>query len=335
MAPPPRRGHLIIKPVPVPGVGGDPVPHICRRLRDAGITCEVTRTQPDRPAAEDVRAALAAGPRPDLFIAAGGDGTHSAVGAALAGSRLPLGLVPLGTFNNLARGLGIPRDLDAAVDIIVAGHQSAIDAGRVNGRVFLEVAGAGWDATLFPIGEEIKRGKLGALLAAAREVMGYRADPITLRLDESREVTVQTPTVVVANGPYYGSSFAVAPASRLDDGLLTATVFESFGKAELLAHFAAIADGQPRADARVITYRAARIEVVSPPDLPAHADGQPLGPLRTPFEALPHTLIVFRPRTTSAATDSRTKRTMRWSVGDIAAAPAAAPEGARATEGRA
>jgi YegS/Rv2252/BmrU family lipid kinase len=321
-APPPggsRRALLVLKPVPVPEVGGDPVPYITRRLAQVGLRCEVALTRPDAPAQELVRRALASGAPPDLVIAAGGDGTHGPAGAALAGTGVPLALIPLGTFNNFARSLGIPRALGAALDVIAAGRRRLVDAGRVNGRLFFEVAGAGWDATLFPAGESLKRGNLGAALSAAGRVLRYRTDEIALVLDGRREVVSRTPTVVVANGPYFGSSFAVAPTSRLDDGLLTVTLFEGFGRAELLAHFAAIAEGQARSDPRIVSHRAARVEVSSPPDLPAHADGEPLGPLASPFEALPGALAVLAPPRAPAGA---LRSTIKWT---IPAPPGAAP----------
>src|SRR5688572_25413334 len=91
-----RKALLVLKPVPVPEVGGDPGSHIARRLEGAGLTCEVVATRPDLSAYEVVRRTLATGERPDLVIAAGGDGTHGPAGAALAGTGIPLGLIALG-----------------------------------------------------------------------------------------------------------------------------------------------------------------------------------------------------------------------------------------------
>jgi YegS/Rv2252/BmrU family lipid kinase len=306
------RALLVIKPVPVPEVGGDPVPHIVRRLNGAGITCEVAITRPDQPVVDLVRRKLGSTTVPDLVIAAGGDGTHRPAGEAVARSGVPLALIPLGTFNNFARSLGIPRHLDAALDVIRAGHRRTIDAGQVNGHMFFEVAGAGWDATLFPVGEHLKKGDLAGAFRAARGTLGFRAGQITLLLDGARRVVSRTPTVVVANGPYFGSSFAVSPASRLDDGLMTVTLFEDFRKADLLAYLAAVAEGQPRADPRVVSHRAARVEVLAPRGLPAHADGDSVGALATPFEALPGALTVIAPPVAL-------RSTMKWS---IAAPPA-------------
>ena len=306
---------MVIKPVPVPELGGDPAPHIVRRLAEVGIACEVRPTRRDLSAFQVVRQALGEeGERPDLVIAAGGDGTHGPAGAALAGTGIPLGLIELGTFNNLARSVAVPRDVDTALDVIAVGHTRAIDAGRVNERLFFEVAGAGWDATLFPVGESLKRGNVAGAVGALRHMLRFRSDEIRLRLDGEREVVSRTPTVVVANGPYFGSAFAVAPTSQLDDGLLSVMLFEGFGRAALLAYFASMAEGRARPDPRAVTHRAACVELLSPAGLPAHADGETVGPLRTPFEAVPQALTVFAP---PLAPPAELRTTMRWSARDL------------------
>jgi diacylglycerol kinase (ATP) len=272
-----------------------------------------------------VRHAVESGERLDLVIAAGGDGTHGPAGAALAGTGIPLGLISLGTFNNLARSVSVPRDIDTALDVIGVGHTRTIDAGRVNDRLFFEVAGAGWDATLFPVGESLKRGNVTGAVGALKNMLRFRTDEVRLRLDGEREVVSRTPTVVVANGPYFGSAFAVAPTSQLDDGLLSVMLFEGFGRAALLAYFASMAEGLARPDPRAVTHRAAKVEILSPSGLPAHADGEPVGPLRTAFEAVPQALTVFAP---PLAPPAELRTTMRWSVSTVReqAAPAPRPQ---------
>ena len=321
---PGRRARLIIKPVPVPELGGDPLPHILRRLGEAGIECDVTVTQPGRPVALDVREALDAARPPELLIAAGGDGTHGAAGAALVGSGVPLGLISLGTFNNLARSLGIPRHIEAALDVIIAGHARPVDAGRVNGRVFFECAGAGWDATLYPLGEHLKSGRVGSALRALGGLLGYSTCAITLLLDGRREICSKTPTVLIANGPFLGSSFAVAPTSRLDDGLLTVMLFEGFSRTDLLTYFAAVAEGRAREDWRVVSHRASKVEVTSPGGLPAHADGQPIGPLATSFEALPQAILAIAPPD-GIGVGRRQALTTRWPAPVVSAPAPATP----------
>ena len=79
----------------------------------------------------------AGGTSPDVIVAAGGDGTINTVANALAGTRQPMGILPFGTFNYVARRYGLPSDLDAAIDTIVTGRTIAIYAGEVAGRLFL------------------------------------------------------------------------------------------------------------------------------------------------------------------------------------------------------
>src|SRR2546429_1588348 len=92
----------------------------------------------------------------ELVIAAGGDGTIHAVAAGLIERETTLGIIPMGTMNNLAHSLGIPLPLEAAGAIIARGETRTIDVGIINGQTFLEVAGIGIEAVLFPVAEELK-----------------------------------------------------------------------------------------------------------------------------------------------------------------------------------
>ena len=99
---------------------------------------------------------------------------------------------------------------------------------------------------------------------------------------------------------------------------MTVTLFEGFRKADLLAYLASVAEGQERADPRVVSYRAARVEVISPHGLPAHADGDSVGALATPFEALPGAVTVIAPPVEQ-------RSTMKWSITAPLVAPAPPP----------
>ena len=92
----------------------------------------------------------------EMIIAAGGDGTLHAVASGVINTGSTLGILPLGTMNNIARSLKIPEDIERACEIIATGETSQIDVGRINDTIFLEVAGAGLEAALFPAAEELK-----------------------------------------------------------------------------------------------------------------------------------------------------------------------------------
>ena len=96
----------------------------------------------------------------EWIAVAGGDGTVESVASNLVGTRFPLGVIPAGTFNNFARSLGLPLDPIEACHVILAGNARPTDVGFANGKPFFECLGSGLDAALYPLGEEIKSGRV-------------------------------------------------------------------------------------------------------------------------------------------------------------------------------
>jgi len=127
---------------------------ILAALNEYDITPEVWHTTAEDPG--EGLAKKAADEGAELVIAAGGDGTIHAVANGLIGTESVLGIIAIGTMNNLARSLQIPEEIRQACRVIAQGDTKRVDAGKINGHVFLEVAGIGLEAALFPAGEEIK-----------------------------------------------------------------------------------------------------------------------------------------------------------------------------------
>ncbi len=252
----------------------------------------------------------------EAVIVGGGDGTVSDAARELVKTKVALGILPIGTFNNIARSVGVVGDLEAGCAIIAEGHTREIDIGLANGRqYFFEAAGAGLDATLFPIGEEIKGGHWSRIFTALKLTFQYRAQPVAItfdrKIDEALRVQVRVRLskrlrqqrtirrnallVVAANGPYYGGGFTVAPDARLEDGLLTLSVYRRFSKLELARHFLAISLGKYSYSPKIETYHAGMLSIVSPASLPVHLDGKPFEKLPITLEAMPRALRVFVP----------------------------------------
>jgi diacylglycerol kinase family enzyme len=141
---------------------------ICSALRVYHFEPEVWYTTLEDPGERMARTAV--DEHIDLVIAAGGDGTVHAVASGLIGGESTLGIIPVGTMNNLARSLGIPLSVEAACTALAWGETCTIDVGLINGQVFLEVAGIGLEASLFPAGEELK--KTGLLSTVQGMIMG-------------------------------------------------------------------------------------------------------------------------------------------------------------------
>lgn len=275
---------------------------------------EVRMTTPELPADRIAEDAVEQGA--SQILVAGGDGTVSAVARKLVRRPVTLGIIPLGTFNNIARSLSIPADMEEACRIICEGGERLVDAGIANEeRHFFEAAGAGLDAALFPLGEEIKTGRWRRILQFARMTMKYNARRVRMEFDcsvaaalprerrrrfpastlSSNSVVMRALLVAVANGPYYGGGFAVAPTARLDDGRLTVAVYRRFSKYELVRHFVSISQGRRRFSPKVEVFSARRVKISAFHRLPVHLDGIPFGNAPVRLEAVPRALRVFTP----------------------------------------
>lgn len=174
------------------------------------------------------------------IVAAGGDGTIVAVAERLAGRDATLGIVPLGTFNYMARTLGLPDDMDAAVDVILAGHSRAIEIADVNGRIFLNNASLGAYAEILARREGVYRRWGRSRLAAYWSVLATLARirrPLTLRVVVDGEVyRVATPLAFVANNAEQLEGFDLAGSDCVREGRFALYIAPDCGRVELLLY---------------------------------------------------------------------------------------------------
>lgn len=233
-------------------------------------------------------------------VVAGGDGTVSLAAAALLGHpEATLGILARGSFNNVARGFGLPVTLPEALEAIGRGTSTEFDAGWVaregdEGRPFFEAAGVGLDAIGF-LGVELyeRRGWWRAVRAVLR-ALRRRKTPMRITIDGVAYRT-GSPTVTVSNGPYHGMGFAVGAEADPTDGRLTVAVFHGMTRFDVLRHLVAVARRRPRREPRIATYHARRVSVEGTRRaLPAHADGVTIGFTPVTFEVRPGALRIFR-----------------------------------------
>jgi len=309
------RARLIINPV-----SGDAEPNtekidrIREALAGAKFSLEIVPTTPENSASDLAQQAVREGI--ENVLVGGGDGTVGEVARALVNTGLNLGIIPFGTYNNVARSLSIPSELEDACRIIVEHRIRTIDVGLANDTLpFLEAAGAGLDAALFPLGEEIKSGRWHQLLQVFRLTFQYRATPFQITFDrplgeavpphrhrkystrrlQQRTLRRRALFIVVANGPYYGSGFTVAPGAVLDDGLFTVAIYRDFSKWELIRHFQSIYLGKRHYSTKIETFLAAEVRLEGKQSIPTHIDGQPIGTTPLVLRTLPAALRVIVP----------------------------------------
>jgi YegS/Rv2252/BmrU family lipid kinase len=233
----------------------------------------------------------------DCVVIAGGDGTLNAAAPGLLSSALPLGIVPAGTANDLARTLGIPDDPIEALDIIARGEERRVDIGRVNDHLFFNVASIGLSVALArAMSRETKRrlGRLSYGLAALR-VMS-RARPFSaLIVSEGDVARVKSFQIAVGNGRYYGGGNAVEKSAEIDDGRLDLYSLEMDSLWKLAWMAPSFRSGEHGAFEEVRAVRGRNFEIHTRRPRRVNADGEILTTTPARFSIIPGAIRVFAP----------------------------------------
>lgn len=232
----------------------------------------------------------------DAIVVAGGDGTLSHCIAEALARRVPVGLVPLGTFNDLARSLAIPHDVEAACAVIAAGRTRAIDVASVNGFSYLTEASIGLSSRVARLmkPEERRRFGLGAILLALFRALAH-VRPFHVEITRNGAIeTIRTVQVTVANSYAFGGFITVDDAA-LDDGLLDCYIVEALGWIPLTTVLRAVMGRRRPQGGGVRSFRAAELRIVTHRPRRLTADGEPAGYTPADFTVLPQRLEIFVP----------------------------------------
>lgn len=294
---------LLVNPHARHGAAGDVAEAAIARFAACGIATEIIVGADARDAAE--QAGKAAGGDTDGIVVVGGDGTIRLAVEAAFGTDKPLGIVPAGSGNDVARNLGIPcDDVIAAVDIVVTGHTRCIDLGRVtfpDGRtaLFVTVAATGFDASVTARAIDMRRpkGQVRYTLAALRELVGLRSYHYDLRADDV-EIDDDLVFAAIGNTTSYGGGMHITPRASMTDGLLDLTLAhhpDRFARATVARVFPKVFGGTHVDHPMVRTMRGAEIELYSDPPALVSIDGDIVGELPAVFEAVPGSTNVFAP----------------------------------------
>jgi diacylglycerol kinase (ATP) len=293
-----RRIALLVNPTSGKGRGGRLLEPVADRLRSSGLAVDLVTGRDADEAFDRVRDRVAAGV--DAVVAVGGDGLVNIALQVVAGTGVPLGVVPAGTGNDIARALGLSlADPVAAVDLVVHGATRAVDLGRANGRWFAGVLGSGFDSM---VNERANRmswpsGRSRYNLAILAELRTFRPVPYELVLD-GEPWTTEAMLVAVGNGSSYGGGMRVCPDARLDDGLLDITVLGPISKPEFLRVFPTVYKGT-HVRHPAVTVRQARQVTLTSAGVTAYADGERVSVLPLTCDAVPDGMRVFAPHGSS------------------------------------
>jgi YegS/Rv2252/BmrU family lipid kinase len=233
----------------------------------------------------------------DLVIIGGGDGTLNAAVDALVEAGLPLGILPLGTANDLARTLEIPTGLVEAAQVIAEGRTHRIDLGRVNDKHFFNVASVGLSVEVArQLDGDVKRrwGVLGYPLTLWRALGRHRSFRAEISCDGVR-VRLRTMQISVGNGRYYGGGMTIAADAAIDDGMLDVLSIGPQSLPELLLNLPALRRGRHERAQQVRHWRCRELEILTMRSLPVNTDGEVRTRTPATVVVVPKALAVYVP----------------------------------------
>jgi len=258
-----------------PGVAAERVALLTERFAANGTDGVVHLTGHRGHAAELASIAVAQGAR--TVLAWGGDGTINEIGSIVAGTASALGIIPAGSGNGFAAELGVPWHPPDAIDAVLHGRDRLVDAGELNGRLFFNIAGIGFDAV---VAEEFNtRGTLGNrgmgpyVRIGIRQTFQYRAATYRVTLDGDEFVSTAL-VIAFANGREYGNRIRVAPQALVDDGKLEAIVMEDRRPLSRLWAGRHLALGTADKAARVLVRSIETARIETDGDILYHLDGE-------------------------------------------------------------
>ncbi|WP_309615075.1 diacylglycerol kinase family protein [Salinibacterium sp.] len=303
----PLRLVVAINPTASFGKGSHVGPAVVQTLRAIGH--DVTSLQePDfEQLAASGRKAVAT--KPDAFIVVGGDGMVNLGTNLVVNTRVPLGVVPSGTGNDMARGLGIPYDnTEAAIGMLselLQGPPRTIDAGRVDyiddetggasTRWFAGMVSAGFDSVVNERANRMRRPKGASRYTIALGLELLRLKPTSYRLVlDGQPLETRAMLVTVGNNVSLGGGMKVTPNAKVDDGLLDVLVVQPLSRLEFLRIFPRVFKGTHLSDSRVAIHRVKSIRIES--DIAVvYSDGERIGPAPVEVTIAPRALRIFAP----------------------------------------
>ena len=288
---------LVVNPTAGRGRAGRAAAEVADRIRDRSVAVTVLAGRDAAEAGDLLAAAVADGTCGVLAL--GGDGMVNLALQAVAGTPVPLGILPAGTGNDFAASLELPGDLraatDLALDALATGTRRTVDAVRSGDRWWGCVLGAGFDSAVTERANRMTwpRGPRRYDLAILAELRVFRPQPFRIVLDGEPWDT-EAMLVAVGNGRSYGAGMRVTPAAQLDDGLLDVMVLHPVSKPRFARSFPSVYRGT-HVDLPFVSTRRARVVELISDGMVAYADGERLGELPVRSEVVPGALHLLAP----------------------------------------
>ncbi|HET6298282.1 MAG TPA: YegS/Rv2252/BmrU family lipid kinase [Kribbella sp.] len=287
-----RRIALVVNPTSGRGLGARVAPIVRTRLESGGLTVDVYTTT----CAEDVgrisAEVIASGA--DAVALVGGDGTLHLGAQVLANSGMPFGVIPAGTGNDFARGLGVPlKDPVRAADLIVAGATRLVDLATAKDEFITTVVAGGFDSLVNKRANAMTwpKGNSRYTLATLAELRTFKPLKYVVTVD-GELIETEAMLVAVGTGPMYGGGLQICAGAEIDDGLLDVTIIKPVSRLTLLQMFPKLSKGTHVGHPALLTLRGSSVRLESA-GVTAYADGEILGALPVDIGIAPGALTVF------------------------------------------
>lgn len=280
---------------PISGISGkSQIPSmLAEAFQETPHDLVITFTKRPGHACEIVKKALEEGY--GAIIAVGGDGTVNEIASALRYTDVPLGIVPKGSGNGLARALGIPMTIKGAIQKIVEGNIRTIDCCLANEHAFFCTCGFGFDAQVSKdFSKASHRGPLQYMLTTVSTFISYKPQNFRLTIGEQEAFEQDAFLVTVANASQYGNNAYIAPGASLDDGLVDVIVIGPMSQVEGPKLALQLFKGNIDSNKHFCRYTTNKLVVERAQEGAVHLDGEPIElPLKVEIEVLPKAIKVY------------------------------------------
>lgn len=263
-------------------------------LREHGVSFEFHLTE--RPGHAIQLAQAAGNVRADTVLAIGGDGTALDVARGIYGSGSALGVIPAGTGNDFIKTLKTPKEPMEALKFILSHAARPTDVGWINGQLFLNAIGTGFDTAVLDAAARFKkrfRGLIPYLLGLLSTLFSYQPVPVTYTLENGEQVTEEMFVIAAGNGGVFGGGIPIAPEATVEDGLLDVVMIGPIARGKLLSRLVQLMRGKVLCFPETKFHRVREL-AFSSPGMKVNTDGELIRPDAVSAKVLPGGMLIYR-----------------------------------------
>jgi YegS/Rv2252/BmrU family lipid kinase len=286
--------YIIFNPTAGAGRSVKAMQRVEQHLKENGIAYETAVTQYARHSMELAAAAIGKGYEGILSV--GGDGTLLEIAQVLQGTDETLGVIPAGTGNDFRRAIGVPRDPVEALRVALRGSKKRVDIGMLDdGKVFLNVAGTGFDVEVIKYTEKVRRiatGSLAYYLGIVMSLFAYKSVSLTITAN-GKSFERKSLLIAIANGRCYAGGLMVAPQSDAADGLFNVAVIRAMPNRKILFELPKMQHGEPEKIPGFEAFQCSELTIGCDKKLAFNLDGEVYGQTPVTMRVVPAALNVF------------------------------------------